>query len=77
MKLQNRDWLDSPWKQFFPDNGHAPLSDEVPATGVSEEVLGRIAKQFASCPDDFNLHSGVCVCVCVCVVDPSLPHWMA
>lgn len=59
MKQQKRDWLDSPWKGFFLDNGHAPLPEEIPATGISEEVLMKIAKQFASCPSDFNLHSGV------------------
>ena len=58
-KHQNRDWLDSPWKGFFDDHdGIQRFTSEISATGVSEDVLKRIAQQFSSWPEDFNIHSG-------------------
>ena len=73
MIRQNRDWLDSPWKGFFPDNGVTTITENLRPTGVDESVLNRIATRFSSWPDDFNIHSGLymklshtCMCVCVC-----------
>ena len=59
MKLQNRDWLDSPWKGFFEDhNGVAAVNNEISPTGVNEAMLMKIAHQFSSWPEDFNIHPG-------------------
>ncbi|VDD86985.1 unnamed protein product [Enterobius vermicularis] len=53
--VRHRDWLDSPWDDFF--KRRDPL--KIPATGVPKETLELIISKFASYPKDFNLHRGL------------------
>lgn len=53
--VRNRDWLDSPWDDFFKRKD--PL--RIHSTGVDEETLNHIGQTFSSVPSDFNLHSGL------------------
>eukprot|EP00118_Oscarella_pearsei_P028876 m.3177 g.3177 ORF g.3177 m.3177 type:complete len:996 (+) comp9096_c0_seq1:289-3276(+) len=52
-------WLDSPWKNFFPDDPSVTLP--IKPTGVDEETLKHIGERFSSKPDDpeFKVHGGV------------------
>jgi 2-oxoglutarate dehydrogenase E1 component len=61
VKILNRDWLDSPWKGFFPENG--PEMKMSP-TGIDKKVLLDIGHVFSTPPagddfKDFTLHSGI------------------
>ncbi|VDN02539.1 unnamed protein product [Thelazia callipaeda] len=53
--LRNRDWIDSPWDDFFKKRD--PL--KVPETGVRKEIIEQIIEKFSSIPPDFNLHRGL------------------
>lgn len=50
----NKNWLDSPWKDFFDD----PNSKTKP-TGVSEDILNHVGKVFSSPPENFHIHPGL------------------
>jgi len=52
---RNRDWLDSPWDDFF--KRRDPL--RLPPTGVDEATLQHVGRVFSSVPGDFNLHAGL------------------
>ncbi|XP_077999580.1 2-oxoglutarate dehydrogenase complex component E1-like [Glandiceps talaboti] len=51
----HRDWLDSPWRGFF--NPDVELT--YPETGISEETLNHIGKEFSALPHDFVVHGGL------------------
>ncbi|VDK27511.1 unnamed protein product [Gongylonema pulchrum] len=53
--VRHRDWLDSPWDDFFKTRD--PL--KIPASGVSKEKIHHIIDKFSSVPSDFNLHRGL------------------
>ncbi|KAK6050814.1 hypothetical protein COOONC_11680, partial [Cooperia oncophora] len=53
--LRNRDWLDSPWDDFFKHRDPLKL---VP-TGVDEDSLRQIIEKFGSYPEGFHLHRGL------------------
>lgn len=53
--VRNRDWLDSPWDDFFKKRD--PL--KVPDTGISDGVIKQIIDKFSSYPEGFNLHRGL------------------
>uniref|UniRef100_A0A0N4U861 2-oxoglutarate dehydrogenase, mitochondrial n=1 Tax=Dracunculus medinensis TaxID=318479 RepID=A0A0N4U861_DRAME len=53
--VRHRDWLDSPWDDFFKKRD--PL--KIPATGISRETLEHIINKFSSVPEGFNLHRGL------------------
>ncbi|KRZ26914.1 2-oxoglutarate dehydrogenase, mitochondrial, partial [Trichinella pseudospiralis] len=55
MFLRNRDWIDSPWKTFFPSDMDLKLK----STGVSIDVLEHIGNIFSAVPKNFRLHSGL------------------
>ncbi|KRX18979.1 2-oxoglutarate dehydrogenase, mitochondrial, partial [Trichinella nelsoni] len=55
MFVRNRDWLDSPWKTFFPCDVDLKLKP----TGVNVEVLQHIGNIFSAVPKNFRLHSGL------------------
>lgn len=50
-----RDWLDSPWHNFFEKRNAMTL----PKTGIKEEVLTHIGKMFSETPADFVVHPGL------------------
>jgi 2-oxoglutarate dehydrogenase E1 component len=52
---KKKKWLDSPWKNFFVSKG--PFTH--PLTGVSEDVLLKVAEKFSEIPANFNLHRGL------------------
>uniref|UniRef100_A0A671Y362 2-oxoglutarate dehydrogenase complex component E1 n=1 Tax=Sparus aurata TaxID=8175 RepID=A0A671Y362_SPAAU len=57
--LHIRDWLDSPWPDFFTEEGEPKSMSCVP-TGLDEEVLHHIGQTASSVPlDDFKIHPGV------------------
>ncbi|KAK2852628.1 hypothetical protein Q7C36_007829 [Tachysurus vachellii] len=57
--LHIRHWLDSPWPNFFTDEGE-PKSMSYPPTGLPEDVLKHIGQAASSVPQkDFSIHSGV------------------
>ncbi|XP_065910011.1 2-oxoglutarate dehydrogenase complex component E1-like isoform X2 [Dysidea avara] len=49
-------WLDSPWKDFFPDDPSAP--EPIP-TGVAMDTLEHIGTVFSTPPEGFTLHKGI------------------
>ncbi|KAG8302734.1 hypothetical protein J6590_026937 [Homalodisca vitripennis] len=54
--VKARDWLDSPWKNFFtPDKD--PL--DVPVTGANQEVLLKIGEAVSTPPPNFEIHTGL------------------
>nr|CAD2130419.1 unnamed protein product [Meloidogyne enterolobii] len=53
--VRNRDWLDSPWDDFFRDKN--PFY--VPPTGIDKENLEQIVMKFSQIPEGFNLHRGL------------------
>ena len=53
--VRHRDWLDSPWDDFFKTRD--PL--RIPDTGVKETVLQEVGKVFSETPAGFNLHRGL------------------
>uniref|UniRef100_A0A915CDW9 2-oxoglutarate dehydrogenase, mitochondrial n=1 Tax=Parascaris univalens TaxID=6257 RepID=A0A915CDW9_PARUN len=53
--LRNRDWLDSPWDDFFKKRD--PL--KIPATGIAKDQIELIIDKFSSTPEGFNLHRGL------------------
>ncbi|VDK59008.1 unnamed protein product [Anisakis simplex] len=53
--LRNRDWLDSPWDDFFKKRD--PL--KVPATGIPKDTVEHILEKFSNTPEGFNLHRGL------------------
>ncbi|KAK6029225.1 putative oxoglutarate dehydrogenase, E1 component [Ostertagia ostertagi] len=53
--LRNRDWLDSPWDDFF--KRRDPL--KLVSTGVDEETIRSIIDKFGSYPEGFHLHRGL------------------
>ncbi|KAF8371141.1 ogdh-1 [Pristionchus pacificus] len=53
--VRNRDWLDSPWDDFFKKRD--PL--KIPSTGIEEEKMNHIIEKFSSVPEGFNLHRGL------------------
>ncbi|XP_003368330.1 2-oxoglutarate dehydrogenase E1 component [Trichinella spiralis] len=63
MFVRNRDWLDSPWKTFFPYDVDLKLKP----TGVSVEVLQHIGNIFSAVPKNFRfalrVGRGFCVAV--------------
>lgn len=50
----NKNWLDSPWKDFFED----PNARQKP-TGVSEELMQHIGQVMSTPPNDFHIHPGL------------------
>lgn len=57
-RVNNSDWLDSPWPGFFKDKN---LNDS-PKTGVSEDTLKHIGNLFSSLPandKEFVVHKGL------------------
>ncbi|KAM9477299.1 2-oxoglutarate dehydrogenase-like, mitochondrial isoform 2-T2 [Clarias gariepinus] len=57
--LHIRHWLDSPWPNFFTDQGE-PKCMSYPPTGLAEDVLMHIGQAASSVPQqDFTIHSGV------------------
>ncbi|XP_062319357.1 2-oxoglutarate dehydrogenase-like, mitochondrial [Osmerus eperlanus] len=57
--LHIRHWLDSPWPNFFTEEGE-PKSMTYPPTGLDEDVLRHIGQTASSVPlEDFAIHSGV------------------
>lgn len=60
LDLSNKDWLDSPWKNFFNKDGTPKdTGGVVPSTGVAEATLHHIGKVFSTEPEGSNLHSGL------------------
>lgn len=55
----HRDWLDSPWKGVFSDEGIPLEAGSIPDTGISRERITHIANVFSSVPDDFTEHRGI------------------
>uniref|UniRef100_A0A915EQU5 2-oxoglutarate dehydrogenase, mitochondrial n=1 Tax=Ditylenchus dipsaci TaxID=166011 RepID=A0A915EQU5_9BILA len=53
--VRNRDWLDSPWDDFFRDKNMQQLLP----TGIEKEELEYIITKFSSTPEGFNLHRGL------------------
>ncbi|PIO56420.1 hypothetical protein TELCIR_22181, partial [Teladorsagia circumcincta] len=53
--LRNRDWLDSPWDDFFKHRD--PL--KLVSTGVDEDTIRLIIDKFGSYPEGFHLHRGL------------------
>ncbi|MFH4976461.1 hypothetical protein AB6A40_003170 [Gnathostoma spinigerum] len=53
--VRHRDWLDSPWDDFFKKRD--PL--RIPTTGISPDTVKQIIEKFSSVPPDFNLHRGL------------------
>uniref|UniRef100_A0A915K7A0 oxoglutarate dehydrogenase (succinyl-transferring) n=1 Tax=Romanomermis culicivorax TaxID=13658 RepID=A0A915K7A0_ROMCU len=53
--IHNRDWLDSPWDDFFKHRD--PL--RIKSTGVSENVLQRIGHAMSTVPDGYSIHPGL------------------
>ncbi|CAI4227877.1 unnamed protein product [Auanema sp. JU1783] len=53
--VRHRDWLDSPWDDFFKKRD--PL--KLPSTGIEREEIEAIIEKFSSVPDGFNLHRGL------------------
>lgn len=53
--VRNRDWLDSPWDDFFKKRD--PL--KLPSTGIDSETANLIVDKFSSYPEGFNLHKGL------------------
>lgn len=45
--LRNRDWLDSPWDDFFKKRD--PL--KIPATGIAKDQIELIIDKFSSTPE--------------------------
>ncbi|XP_077478669.1 2-oxoglutarate dehydrogenase complex component E1 isoform X1 [Stigmatopora argus] len=57
--LHIKHWLDSPWRDFFTEDGR-PKTMSCPSTGLSEDELCHIGKVAASVPmEDFTIHSGL------------------
>ena len=53
--VRNRDWLDSPWDDFFRNrNPHTFVP-----TGIEKDELNTIIEKFSSVPEGFNLHRGL------------------
>ncbi|CAF3932957.1 unnamed protein product [Rotaria magnacalcarata] len=52
---KDKNWLDSPWKNFFTGKGPFPY----PQTGVAEETLQNIGVKTHELPDGFVLHRGL------------------
>jgi|UniRef100_A0AC35EUT8 2-oxoglutarate dehydrogenase E1 component len=53
--VRNRDWLDSPWDDFFKNRDpHAFVP-----TGIEKNELNAIIEKFSSVPEGFNLHRGL------------------
>jgi len=53
--VRNRDWLDSPWDDFFRNRDPYKL---VP-TGIEKKEVESIIDKFSSVPEGFNLHRGL------------------
>ncbi|TKR81793.1 hypothetical protein L596_015611 [Steinernema carpocapsae] len=53
--VRHRDWLDSPWDDFFKKRD--PLN--LPLTGIKDEVVDSIMNKFSTVPEGFNLHRGL------------------
>ncbi|XP_062870886.1 2-oxoglutarate dehydrogenase complex component E1 isoform X2 [Trichomycterus rosablanca] len=57
--LHIKHWLDSPWPDFFTQEGQ-PKSMSCPSTGLNEEELVHIGKVASSIPvDGFTVHGGL------------------
>ncbi|KXJ27697.1 2-oxoglutarate dehydrogenase-like, mitochondrial [Exaiptasia diaphana] len=56
-QLRNRDWLDSPWKGFFPKNYQmAPIKP----TGITMDKIKHVGKAMSTPPEgDFKTHGGL------------------
>ncbi|TMS38900.1 hypothetical protein L596_005524 [Steinernema carpocapsae] len=53
--VRHRDWLDSPWDDFFKKRD--PLN--LPSTGIKDEEVDSIMTKFSTVPEGFNLHRGL------------------
>ncbi|KJH49248.1 oxoglutarate dehydrogenase (succinyl-transferring), E1 component [Dictyocaulus viviparus] len=53
--VRNRDWLDSPWDDFF--KRRDPL--KLVSTGIEKENINHIIQKFSSIPEGFHLHRGL------------------
>lgn len=56
--MRHRDWLDSPWDDFFKKRD--PL--KIPATGISRETLEHIINKFSSVPEGIIILSFSLLC---------------
>ncbi|KAK3744397.1 hypothetical protein QZH41_012160 [Actinostola sp. cb2023] len=56
-RLRNRDWLDSPWKGFFPKNYEVT---PIKPTGITLDKVKQIGKVMSTPPEgDFKTHGGL------------------
>jgi 2-oxoglutarate dehydrogenase complex dehydrogenase (E1) component-like enzyme len=53
--VRNRDWLDSPWDDFF--RGKDP--QRLLPTGIDRANIEQFVEKFSSVPEGFNLHRGL------------------
>ncbi|KIH60595.1 oxoglutarate dehydrogenase (succinyl-transferring), E1 component [Ancylostoma duodenale] len=53
--VRNRDWLDSPWDDFF--KRRDPL--KLVSTGIEHDHINHIIEKFGSYPEGFHLHRGL------------------
>lgn len=53
--VRHRDWLDSPWDDFFKKRD--PL--KIPSTGITQDNINLIINKFSTVPEGFNLHRGL------------------
>lgn len=53
--VRNRDWLDSPWDDFFRNKDPSKLLP----TGVEKDNIAQIVDKFSSVPEGFHIHRGL------------------
>uniref|UniRef100_A0A0N5B9H5 2-oxoglutarate dehydrogenase, mitochondrial n=1 Tax=Strongyloides papillosus TaxID=174720 RepID=A0A0N5B9H5_STREA len=53
--VRHRDWLDSPWDDFFKGKN----ANLIPSTGVNQSDIDKVMAKFCSVPEGFNLHKGL------------------
>lgn len=53
--VRNRDWLDSPWNDFFKNKN----PNELLPTGIERDNLEHIITKFSETPEGFHLHRGL------------------
>ncbi|EPB77278.1 oxoglutarate dehydrogenase (succinyl-transferring), E1 component [Ancylostoma ceylanicum] len=62
--VRNRDWLDSPWDDFFKRRDPLKWSDsnvmfQLVSTGIDPDNINHIIEKFGSYPEGFHLHRGL------------------
>lgn len=53
--VRNRDWLDSPWDDFFKDKN----PNQLLPTGIERDNFENIIIKFSTTPEGFHLHRGL------------------